>query len=1179
MARRGIRVRAFPNIRLDNKMARRTVRPFRFTPHPTMKYLASLILGFAFLFSSAAPAVTTVPTEPTIESIRGRIVKIRVPAGFDRVTLQQFVVPRRPVRGRAADRWRTLATKYPRGAEMVIVHRLPMLIAKRYLRVYGSRAEPLPGSLFTGITSFLPDAPEADLVVNREGPGASMVDTNGMSSNSGVNLGSTDAAPRTLAESDIWKVQGNRIYFFNELRGLQVFDLANPAAPVLLGTLRLPGAGDDLYLLGNSHAVLLKRASGEFGWPVYFGGGFLSPGIASPGNAGSLSGDVSSTRLAVQTQGGGTGSGEIIVADVRDGAPKLVARVPYEGTLAESRMVGSVLYLATNVYRTATDTDAAQYGLELSSFDLAEPAAPVKRDSIFLGGWANAVTATDKFFLVAKYAQDGGSWSHNAIDLIDISAPDGTMKRAGLATVRGNISSKFNLSIDGDILIAVTQCWGPIDGDEGSLVFRPVSFTDVQTFSIADPSAPALLGTVSLAPGETVRATRFDTDRVYVVTFRQVDPLFVVNLKDPARPSVSGEVEAPGFSTYIEPLGDRLVTIGLVNWQPAVSLFDVADPAAPKLLSQIKLGAERGWANSEAVWNEKAFKVLPEDNLILVPVSGAGEGNGWFSRVQLIDLLPDKLVKRGSIVREFSPRRATMIGKCIVTISPTRLVTVNAADRDKPVLKADLEIAWSVNRVFNIGRFLVQVGGSADWNDHRAPMLSVSPSDDTNETLTSLDLVNLPVLGATVKDDVLYLAQGEGGYYFNGDLAKRPLTASAYDLSRLPAIRLLGSASASIRFVSGDLAPLWPSPGILVWSGTGGGIEWVGNAWYDPEPYTVQKIAPAADATGGEMEIIDPPGYWTTDWFYSQPKLLVAFDFTRPEAPKFLSDIAVGTGRPWDLSDPFAADGVLLFSYKFLGNVKTSGDSKPLPDAGSEPDSPRAKRHYLVRADYADPAAPVIDDTEINLPGKLTGLARGGKLLFTVGRNYDLVDGSPKPGETALQVSAFDGAAAHLLDTLPLVSRWQPVSIQGETVFALDAQPAWLWRWEPSPLDGILAPAVIGFRGFWGGGTSTENPKTSLLSAWKLDEAGKFNKLGDIEVAHDMSLFVFGGLVVTLADSRTVHVFNGSNPAKFESLGEYKFNGWVWPDLSHADGGLNTGLWVPLGQYGVETVAAPAAAK
>ncbi len=1146
---------------LDNKLQPGTLPSFSFSILLPMKTLASLVLLIGLLFESASFAATTVPTEPSIISVRGRIVRISIPAGFDRVTLQQYVVPRGAVAARSQDRWRTIDTKYPRGADTVITLRIATTLPRRFLRVFGNKAEPLAGSLLTGITSFLADPIEATTQLPPGGinGAASLNDTANFSNPSTNN---SDTTPRTVAESDIWKVDGNRLYFFNDLRGLQVFDLAKPAAPALLGTLRLPGSGEQMYLLGGTHAVLLKRSAPFFmsnyfvvnptrGLPVFTFP--LATSTASTNAASNVS--FAPSRVAVAPPANVGDAGEIIVADVRSGAPKEVARVPYEGWLAESRMVGSVLYLATNVNRAATDTKASEYGVQITAFDLADPAAPVQRDRIFLGGWANAVTATDRFFLVAKYSNDGGSWANNTIDLIDISSPDGAIKRAGQALVRGNVSSKFQMNIDGDVLAAVTQNWGAPDaGDPGDLTFRWTSHTEVQTFSIANPATPVALGSLRLAPGETVRATRFDGDRAYVVTFRQIDPLFVVDLKDPARPSVSGHVEAPGFSTYIEPLGDRLVTVGLLNWKPAVSLFDVSDPAAPKLLSQITLGAESGWASSEAVWNEKAFQVLPDDNLILLPVSSSGENSGWFTRVQLLDLFHDKIVKRGTIDHPFSPRRSTLVNQCVVAISPSRLVTVDATNRDRPVVKADLEIAWSVNRVFNVGRYLVQLGGSADWGDQRPPRLSVSPADDPDETLNSIELAKPPVRGATVKDGVLYIAQTDSNYFFNKDGARttQPLIVSAYDLSNLPVLHLLGTATTQTTLEYGDLRPLWPSPGILVWAGAGG-ATWPGDVW------------PVTFASANLVSI--------NRWYYAESTRLLGFDFTRPETPKFLSKIDAGSGEAWDLSDPFESNGVVLFSYKVAG-ARTYTDETP------EQIAARMGRHFLLRVDYADPAAPVIDDTKINLPGCLTGVARAGKLLFTVGQNFDVATGAPKRGESALHVSAFDGAAAHLLDTLPLASRYAPVSIQGEMVFALDGQPASIWKSERVDLGGGIVHIADGAQGlWWGGGTWTENPKTSLLSAWRLDDAGKFTKLGEIEAAHDTSLHVFGSLVVTNGDARTLHLFDASDVAKLEKFGEFYFSGWVYPDLGEAAGGLDTGLWVPLGAYGVETVAAPAPAR
>ena len=306
---------------------------------------------------------------------------------------------------------------------------------------------------------------------------------------------------------------------------------------------------------------------------------------------------------------------------------------------------------------------------------------------------------------------------------------------------------------------------------------------------------------------------------------------------------------------------------------------------------------------------------------------------------------------------------------------------------------------------------------------------------------------------------------------------------------------------------------------------------------------------------------------------------MIAFDFTRPQAPKALSDIKVGGGKPWDLSDPFDSNGVVYFSYKYLGKLAPVGTLDDAADnLPEEPPSPRTRCHFLLRVDYADPAAPVINDTEINLPGELAGLARSAKLLFTIGQNYDLALGKPIAGESAFQVSAFDGVAAHLLDTFPLSSRNEPVSIQGETIFALEGQPEWLWTGWKFPSDGEPAVGLMRAIPIWGGGNWIPNPKKSVLSAWRLDEAGKFNKLGEIDAAHDTSLFVFGSLVTTQGDGRVLHLFDASNPTTIGSRGEFQFDGWVWPNLNHADGALDTGLWVPLGVYGVETIAIPAPA-
>ena len=113
----------------------------------------------------------------------------------------------------------------------------------------------------------------------------------------------------------------------------------------------------------------------------------------------------------------------------------------------------------------------------------------------------------------------------------------------------------------------------------------------------------------------TIVTADLDYPRAYVVTFLQMDPLWVVDLSEPARPKVSGELEVPGWSTYIHPRGTQLVAVGVETNRTTVSLFDVANPGHPALLSRVQLGNQ--YSSSEANSDEKAFTVLEDAGLIL----------------------------------------------------------------------------------------------------------------------------------------------------------------------------------------------------------------------------------------------------------------------------------------------------------------------------------------------------------------------------------------------------------------------------------------------------------------------------------------------------------------------------------------------------------------------------------
>jgi uncharacterized secreted protein with C-terminal beta-propeller domain len=130
-------------------------------------------------------------------------------------------------------------------------------------------------------------------------------------------------------------------------------------------------------------------------------------------------------------------------------------------------------------------------------------------------------------------------------------------------------------------------------------------------------------GIQDLAPTETIYSVRFFGDRGIVVTFRQIDPLFTIDLSDPAQPKVAGALKLPGFSTYIQPIDrDHVLTFGKGGpngWDgpPQISLFNIHDLQRPTLIDQAYVGT-RTW--SEDAWKDHhAVAYFPEYNVLAIP--------------------------------------------------------------------------------------------------------------------------------------------------------------------------------------------------------------------------------------------------------------------------------------------------------------------------------------------------------------------------------------------------------------------------------------------------------------------------------------------------------------------------------------------------------------------------------
>ncbi|SDZ26319.1 Beta propeller domain-containing protein [Amycolatopsis xylanica] len=240
------------------------------------------------------------------------------------------------------------------------------------------------------------------------------------------------------------------------------------------------------------------------------------------------------------------------------------------------------------------------------------------------------------------------------IHRFDIAKPGKPVHTAS-GSVRGRLLNQYSMSEYADHLRVATT----VDGDAHSKV------------TVLDRKLAAVGELGGLGAGERIYAVRFLGPVGYVVTFRQTDPLYTVDLSDPKKPRAVGELKISGYSAYLHPAGDgRLIGVGQEASEKGrslgtqVSLFDVRDPARPSLLAKHHL---RG-AHSEAEYDPHAFLYWPDNGLLVVPVDGDRSGGGAL----VLRLTDGAFTEAGTVSHDGGGvRRALVLGGALWTVSET----------------------------------------------------------------------------------------------------------------------------------------------------------------------------------------------------------------------------------------------------------------------------------------------------------------------------------------------------------------------------------------------------------------------------------------------------------------------------------------------------------------------------
>jgi uncharacterized secreted protein with C-terminal beta-propeller domain len=129
----------------------------------------------------------------------------------------------------------------------------------------------------------------------------------------------------------------------------------------------------------------------------------------------------------------------------------------------------------------------------------------------------------------------------------------------------------------------------------------------------------------NLAKDERIYSARFMGDKCYLVTFRQVDPFFVLDMSNPTEPKVAGELKIPGYSSYLHPYDENhVIGLGKEDNNVKLSLFDVSNVNNPTEIA--KYIVEGDWTDSEALQEPKAFLFDKENELLVIPVSKTNYG-------------------------------------------------------------------------------------------------------------------------------------------------------------------------------------------------------------------------------------------------------------------------------------------------------------------------------------------------------------------------------------------------------------------------------------------------------------------------------------------------------------------------------------------------------------------------
>lgn len=472
---------------------------------------------------------------------------------------------------------------------------------------------------------------------------------------SAADYSATNIQVEGVDEADIVKNDGKYIYTIVGNK-LVIVDAYPAEEAKVVSEIKLQGTPAELFVNKNKLAVLGHGYSYGNDAEVTEAGGV---GIASP----------TLVERPIRYSGAST---LIEVYDISDREKPVLARtITVRGDYRDSRMIGNYVYAIANqpvyyygegpVPLPAIAEDGKEKLIaaqDIYYFDYPDYsynynnilAFNIQNDNeeynskTFLGGSAqNLYVSEGNIYLTNTVYMQDASVVKTATEAVKVAAglavapqiereektairkisiSNGAIEYKGQGSVPGHVLNQFSMDEhNGYFRIATTT--GEVARFSGSTTAKNHIYVLDENLKIAGSLE-------DLAPGEKIYSARFMGNRAYLVTFKKVDPLFVIDLSNPEQPEVLGKLKIPGYSDYLHPYDENHI-IGLGKeaveaeegdfaWYQGIklALFDVTDPENPKEISKYGIG-DRG-TDSYALQDHKAFLFSRQKNLLVIPI-------------------------------------------------------------------------------------------------------------------------------------------------------------------------------------------------------------------------------------------------------------------------------------------------------------------------------------------------------------------------------------------------------------------------------------------------------------------------------------------------------------------------------------------------------------------------------